>query len=88
MLTLPAKVLGPSDISPTHSDQTGERKHSQNGTGNEADSGETSELPYYNICVCIYIDFRYRYIYIKSNTNRQELRGSAVPPCKLYKIIF
>lgn len=47
VLALSAEVLGHSDISLTSSDQTWERKYSQNGTGNEADSGKTSELPCY-----------------------------------------
>lgn len=63
VLALPAKVLGHSDISLTASHQTGEREHSQDGTGNEADSGKTSELPYCKICMCINIECVYIYIY-------------------------
>lgn len=69
VLALPAKVLGPSDISPTNSDQTGERKHAQNGAGNETDSGKTSQLPYYNVCVGVYIDI-FIYIYNEIQTGK------------------
>jgi len=54
VLALSAEVLGHSDISLTPSDQARERKYSQNGTSNEADSGKTSELPCYKYGFFIY----------------------------------
>lgn len=54
VLAVSAEVLGYSDISLAPSDQAWERKHSQDGTGYEADSGKTSELPCYKSGLSVY----------------------------------